>query len=282
MSIADIISSLPSLKLTIEAYGLMAQKSLGQNFLLDSNITDKIVRSSLRAQNLPSFADACLFEVGSGPTGLTRSILKAEPQKLTVIELDERCIKIAEDIRARVGDRLEIVNQDALTYDFTAPAAAPKHILSNLPYNISVPLLSKWLADIGCYKSLTLMFQKEVAERLMASTKTKDYGRLSVLTQLQCRITHLFDLPPEAFTPAPKIWSSVLLLQPVIAPLSREEIAHLEKITALAFSKRRKMLRQTFKHIADFADICEQIGIVPTSRPEELTPQQFFELSQSL
>ena len=282
MDIVEAVDSLPSLKTTVEAYGLLAKKSLGQNFLLDSNITNKIVARSLAAQNLSSFSGTHVFEIGSGPTGLTRSCLKANPDKMTIIELDERCIKIAQDIKTKIGDRLEIINQDALTYQFDFNEDKPKHILSNLPYNISVPLLTKWLQNIKAYNSLTLMFQKEVADRIEAPIRSKDYGRLSVLAQLQCNITRLFNLPPEAFTPAPKVWSSVLLFTPRDDALDNKSINKLEKMTAFAFAKRRKMLRQIFKSTNNFENICESCDILPTMRPEELMPQQFLQLSNLL
>lgn len=282
MDIKTIIDSLPSLRTTVEAYGLLAKKSLGQNFLLDRNITDKIINSSLQAQNLASFANAHVFEVGPGPGGLTRSALRAEPAKMTVIELDDRCINIMQDICSKTSNILEIVNQDALAYDFSFKETMPKHIVSNLPYNISVPLLAKWLTDIKKYNSLTLMFQKEVAERIMAPIKTKDYGRLSILAQLQCKITKLFDLSPECFTPAPKIWSTVLLFQPLETPLLPKEISSLEKLTAQAFSMRRKMIRQSLKSIKNLDSLCEEIGIQPTMRPEEITPHQFLTLSKKI
>lgn len=278
MDIKTTIDSLLSLRLTVDTYELLAKKSLGQNFLLDKNITDKIISSSLSGQNLNSFAGSHVFEVGPGPGGLTRSSLQAEPSKMTVIELDERCIKIMQDIRSKTGTILEIVNQDALTYDFAFAEELPKHIVSNLPYNISVPLLTKWLGDISAYRSLTLMFQKEVADRILAPIKTKDYGRISILAQLQCKITRLFDLNPECFTPAPKIWSSVLLFEPLANPLNKEEIAALEKLTAQAFSMRRKMIRQSLKSIKNLDTLCARIGIFPTMRPEEITPQQFISL----
>ena len=282
MDISNALSALPSLRLTVDAYGLLAKKSLGQNFLLDENITNKIVRQSLAKQNLSSFTGAHAFEIGSGPGGLTRAILRASPDKMTVIELDERCIQIAQDINSRIATPMEIINQDALKYDFTFKEIAPKHILSNLPSNISVPLLTKWLYNIKSYQSLTLMFQKEVADRIEAETRTKDYGRLSVLSQLQCNITRLFNLPPEAFTPAPKVWSSVLLFTPRDDALDESSINKLEKITAIAFAKRRKMLRQIFKSVTDFENICSQCDVLPTMRPEELTPQQFLSLSKLL
>jgi 16S rRNA (adenine1518-N6/adenine1519-N6)-dimethyltransferase len=282
MDIKAAIDALPSLRLTVDSYGLLAKKALGQNFLLDKNITDKIVATSLKAQGLSSFADAEVFEIGPGPGGLTRSVLQAEPKHLTVIELDERCINIMQDIQSKTGNVLDIVNQDALTYDFTSSTAVDKHIVSNLPYNISVPLLTKWLKDIKEYRSLTLMFQKEVGDRILAPIKTKDYGRISILAQLQCKITRLFDLNPECFTPAPKIWSSVLLFQPLENPLNTDEITRLEKLTAQAFSMRRKMIRQSLKSIKNLDAICQDLGLSPTMRPEELTPQQFLALSRKI
>ena len=282
MDIKTALQTLPSLRLTVEAHGLLAKKSLGQNFLLDKNITDKIVRQSLANQGLNSFAGAHVFEIGPGPGGLTRSVLEASPAKMTAIELDERCIKILQDIKAKTGNVLGVINQDALTYDFSFAEEYAKHIVSNLPYNISVPLLTKWLYDIKQYSSLTLMFQKEVADRIMASTKTKDYGRLSVLAQLQCNITRLFDLSPECFTPSPKVWSTVLLFTPSEHPLNHEEINALEKLTSQVFSMRRKMIRQSLKSFSDLDIICQAIGILPSMRPEEITPQQFLSLAQKL
>lgn len=282
MDIATIIDSLPSLKATVDAYGLLAKKSLGQNFLLDKNITDKIVAQSLQKQQKTNLQGTHVFEVGSGPAGLTRSCLKANPDKMTIIELDERCIKIATDIKTKIGERLEIINNDAMLYDFAFKEDYPKQIFSNLPYNISVPLLTKWLKNISSYQALTLMFQKEVADRIEANIKSKEYGRISILSQLQCKITRLFNLPPEAFTPAPKVWSSVLLFTPQDNVLDVENITKLERITAIAFAKRRKMLRQIFKSTVNFENICENCAILPTMRPEELTPQQFLILSQSI
>lgn len=282
MDLKTAIDSLPSLKITVESYGLLAKKSLGQNFLLDRNITDKIIALSLKKQNLDSYQNSHVFEVGPGPGGLTRAVISNNPNKMTVIELDERCIQIMQDINLKTGNILEILNQDALKFDFNYEEDIAKHIVSNLPYNISVPLLTKWLYDIDCYKSLTLMFQKEVADRIQAQTSTKDYGRLSVLAQLQCKITRLLDLNPECFTPAPKIWSSVLLFQPLEKTLSKDEINKIEKLTAQAFSMRRKMIRQSLKSIKNLEEICEKIGIKTTMRPEEITPEQFLALSKEI
>ena len=279
---ADKINALPSLRTMVEAHRLLADKSLGQNFLLDQNITDKIIRDSLAAQQLPDFQNAEVFEVGPGPGGLTRAVLKADPRRLTVIEMDMRCVEIMKEMQAKIGDVLHIVARDALKFDFGQSAAAPKHIVSNLPYNISVPLLTGWLKQIRNFKSLTLMFQKEVADRILAPTHCKDYGRLSILAQLQCKIIRLFDLRPECFVPAPKIWSSVLLFQPAEKPLSFAQTEALEKLTALAFSGRRKMIRQTLKSQPRLIEACAAADVPLTARPEEISPGQFLTLSQNL
>ena len=257
----------------------MAKKTLGQNFLLDQNITDKIVRLSLQHQNLKDFSQSFVFEIGPGPGGLTRAILSANPQELTVIEMDERCISIMEEIQEKTGNTLKIINGDALQTDIKELSPAPRHIISNLPYNISVPLLIKWLKEINNYSSLTLMFQKEVAERIMAPIKSKDYGRISVLSQLQCHIEHLMDLSPNCFTPAPKIWSSVLLFRPKENTLTSEQITKIENLTTLAFGQRRKMIRQSLKSISNLEDKCQQLNIPLTARAEELTPEQFLSLA---
>lgn len=281
LSLSEIIDSLPSLKLTVEAHQLMAAKALGQNFLLNQNITDRIIRASLNAQKINDFSGAQVYEIGPGPGGLTRAILKAKPDKLTVIEMDSRCISIMEELQSKTGSILHIQNGDALKYDFAA-YGIPTHIISNLPYNISVPLLIKWLYQIKDFQSLTLMFQKEVADRITASTRCKDYGRISILAQLQCRITRLFDLNPECFVPAPKIWSSVLLFQPQEKTLSPQQIANIEKLTAMAFAQRRKMIRQSLKSIKNLENACAQAGVALTARPEEITPEQFLVLADNI
>ena len=205
LSLAQIIDTLPSLRATVDAHQLMASKALGQNFLLDQNITDKIIRNSLNAQNKHDFSDSFIYEIGPGPGGLTRASIKANPQAMTVIEMDSRCISIMEELQSKTGKLLQIINGDALKHDYSNQGI-PTHIISNLPYNISVPLLVKWLSQIKDFSSLTLMFQKEVADRILAPTHCKDFGRISILAQLQCKITKLFDINPECFTPAPKIF----------------------------------------------------------------------------
>lgn len=277
------MKQLPTLRETVEKHGLLAKKALGQNFLLDMNITDKIIRESLALQKLENFSRSQVFEVGPGPGGLTRAILKAEPEILTVIEMDTRCIEIMNEIKNIVGKQLEIIEGDALKFDFLRiNNNLPKHIISNLPYNISVPLLIKWLKNMSSFQSLTLMFQKEVAERIMASTGNKSYGRISVLAQLTCKIDKLFDLNPNCFVPAPKIWSSVLLFRPNSNIIPSEILQNVEKITELAFGQRRKMIRQSLKTLPNLENICSDLSIETTLRAEDITPEQYLSLAQKL
>ena len=273
---------LPTLRETVEKYELLAKKSLGQNFLLDMNITEKIIRQSLSIQNLESFAGTYVYEVGPGPGGLTRAILKNNPQRLTVIEMDSRCIDIMNDIKNVVGEQLQLIEGEALKYNFAAENVAPKHIVSNLPYNISVPLLVGWLKNMAQYSSLTLMFQKEVAERIIAETNNKSYGRISVLAQLTCHIKVLMNLNPNCFVPAPKIWSTVLLFQPREIIPSAEILQKVSNLTELAFGQRRKMIRQSLKSIKNLAEICSGLNIPLTARAENLSPEQYLELAKTI
>ncbi len=265
-----------SLRQTVDRHNLMAKKALGQNFLLDSNVVEKIIRLSLDAQKLKDFSGQDVFEVGPGPGGLTRAVLAESPKTLNVFEMDERCIKIMQELK-QVYPQLEINYKDALTVDWQNKNG---HIVSNLPYNISVPLLMNWLMNMGNYKSLTLMFQKEVADRIMADINCKDYGRVSVIAQLQCKIIKLMDLNPQCFTPPPKIWSTVLLFVPKEVLLSENEIKEIEKLTAMAFGQRRKMIRQSLKNYPDIERKLEKFGIDNTLRAENLTPQQYFLLTK--
>lgn len=276
------MTELPSLRDVVDKYELMAKKSLGQNFLLDQNITDKIIRLSLNEQHKPDFRGEYVYEIGPGPGGLTRAILKANPQCLTVIEMDTRCIQVMKDIQEVVGAQLRIVEGDALKFDFAADDFAVKHIISNLPYNISVPLLTLWLKNIRAYSSLTLMFQKEVAERIAAEPNCKSYGRISVLAQLTCHIKLLMNLNPSCFTPAPKIWSSVLLFTPCENAPESHELQKVEKLTELAFGQRRKMIRQSLKSVPNLEKICAELNIETTVRAENLTPQQYLQIAQKL
>lgn len=280
--IKQIIDSLPSLRETVERHGLMAKKALGQNFLLDRNITDKIIRTSLEHQNKSDFSGEQVFEVGPGPGGLTRSVLYHNPDKLTVVEMDDRCIAVMEEIKNICENKLEIINGDALKQDFASLPGPPKNIVSNLPYNISVPLLVGWLKTIEDFDSLTLMFQKEVADRICAPINSKDYGRISILSQLLCKVERLFDINPECFVPAPKIWSTVVLFRPLHSDIDKQTLAKVEKLTTIAFNQRRKMIRQSLKSFPDIAEKCAAIGLDLTLRAEQITPGQYLELAKLL
>lgn len=271
-----------TLRETVDKYGLMAKKSLGQNFLLDQNVTDKIIRCSLNKQGLSNFQNKKVLEIGPGPGGLTRAILKQKPQSLTVVEMDDRCLEIMKTLQAESGVKMHIIHGDALTECAKANTFPIDQIISNLPYNISVPLLTIWLKNMHLYGAMTLMFQKEVADRISAPIKTKSYGRLSVLAQLICRIEKLFDLNPECFVPAPKIWSTVLLFQPLSPLPDFQIIEKVEHLTNLAFSQRRKMIRQSLKNIPNIETACQKTGIGMTLRAEEITPQQFYQLAQQV
>lgn len=268
-----------SLKETVEQYGLMAKKSLGQNFLLNQNIPDKIIRTSLDKQGLKNFENKSVFEIGPGPGGLTRAILSNNPQNLTVIEMDERCIQIMEDLKQETNADMTIINDNALNVDLSALNNLKKQVVSNLPYNVSVPLLIGWLKNIKKYEALTLMFQKEVAERIMAPIKTKDYGRISVLAQLNCKVEKLFDINPECFVPAPKIWSTVLLFTPLETNIDAKILEKIENLTSLAFGQRRKMIRQSLKSVPNIENACIKAGVELTSRAEEITPLKYLEIA---
>lgn len=273
------MTELLSLRDTVEKHGLLAKKSLGQNFLLDKNITEKIIRSSLAAQGIENFQGQCVYEVGPGPGGLTRAVLEKSPDLLTVIEMDKRCIEIMHELQAIYGKHLQIVEGDALKYNFLQQSNHPKNIVSNLPYNISVPLLTGWLKNMKHFNSLTLMFQKEVADRIIAEPNNKSYGRISVLAQLVCQIKPLMNLNPGCFVPPPKIWSTVLLFRPLAQIPEPDIIEKVEKLTAMAFGQRRKMLRQSLKGIADIEQVCKTAEIDMTARAENVTPQQFLQMA---
>lgn len=273
---------LPSLRETVEKHSLLASKALGQNFLLDRNITDKIIRLSLNRQGISSFAGCNVCEIGPGPGGLTRAVLEENPDSLTVIEMDPRCIAIMEELKAETTIPFRIINGDALTFNLRREIETPRQIVSNLPYNVSVPLLTGWLKQADSYRAMTLMFQKEVAERITAPTRCKDYGRLSVLAQLTCNITKLVELPPECFTPAPKIRSTVLLFMPKAEIPPADLLEKVEKVTSLAFGQRRKMLRQSLKSMPKLLEKFPELGIEATARAEELPPEIFLQLAASL
>ncbi len=262
------LSSLPPLQSTIDRHGLAAKKSLGQHFLLDPRITDRIARTA------GSLGDHHVIEVGPGPGGLTRALLQAGAKKVFAIEKDSRCLGALAEIKEIAGDKLEIIEGDALDFDMlTIPA--PRKIVANLPYNVGTAMLLNWLTQTyqnpKAFSSLTLMFQKEVADRITAEPDCADYGRLSVVSQWLCHTRSDFELPPEAFSPPPKVSSSVITLTPRDKPLVDVDMNVLEKVMAAAFGQRRKMLRGALKSLGvDVGALLEKAGIDGTKRAEQL------------
>ncbi len=273
------IEALPALRDIIAAHGLSAQKSLGQNFLLDMNITDKIVREAMLRDG-GDWSGVHAFEIGSGPGGLTRSILKTDADKLTSIEFDKRAVLALQDLVIAAGGDLELLQQDALKTDLTQIAAAPRVIVANLPYNIATPLLIGWLkqirADNNAYKSMSLMFQKEVADRICAAPNSKTYGRLAVITQWLCNVIKIYDLPPSAFTPPPKVMSAVVYFSPKVLGKNAPDFNMVERVTAAAFNQRRKMIRSSLK---DYMEAIEALGIDPQKRAENLSVQDYINIA---
>ena len=274
-------ADLPALKEVIARYGLSAKKALGQNFILDTNLLDKIARSAKQHDSAP-FESGTVIEVGPGPGGVTRAILANGAKHLTVIEKDERCLGALSDIQAAYPDRLTVMNADALTVSADTLGAAPRSIIANLPYNVGTLLLTGWLKKINEFSSLTLMFQKEVAERLTARPKTPAYGRLSVLTQWLCETEILFTVPPSCFVPPPKVISAVVFLRPRSRLLAEARIDLLEKVTAAAFNQRRKMLRSSLKSVGNPEKLCAAANVDPTMRAEEVGIEAFCAMARCL
>jgi 16S rRNA (adenine1518-N6/adenine1519-N6)-dimethyltransferase len=268
---------LPPLRDIIRRFELGARKSLGQNFLLDLNLTRRIARAAAPLEN------ANVIEIGPGPGGLTRALLLEGARHVIAIERDQRCIAALHELEAPFPGRLTVVEGDALEIDAASLVAAPRKIVANLPYNIATPLLIRWLGQVHSYDSLTLMFQKEVAARLAAQPGDDSYGRLAVLTQWLCSVRLAFDVPPQAFVPAPKVTSTVVQLTPRAAPLAPCEQAILERVTAAAFGQRRKMLRQSLKSLGgDTAALIAAAAAEPTARAEELSVEQFCALARAV
>ncbi len=277
-------NTLPSLRESLEHHGLMAKKSFGQHFLLDLNITRKIVRLG------GPFDGEVVIEVGPGPGGLTRALLETSASQILAIEKDSRFLELLAELKPVYGDRFDAVEADALKVDEQKllaernsnanPLAADNraHIVSNLPYNVGTPLLVKWLTGPWRPASMVLMFQLEVALRVVAPVGDDDYGRLSVLSQVLCDCEKLMDLPARAFTPPPKVDSAVVKLVPKADRPSDTMVRNLEKVTAAAFGQRRKMLRSSLKALGGEA-LLEKAGIEPTERAEQVAPEGFLKLA---
>lgn len=275
------IDTLPPLRTIVKKYGLNAKKNLGQNFLFDLNLTQRIVASS------GSLEGYTIIEVGPGPGGLTRSILASGAERVIVIERDERCLPALEEISNHYPNKLTIINDDALSFNPIPLLEGRKaKVIANLPYNIGTNLLLKWLLQKewpSWWDSLTLMFQKEVADRITATAEQpKDYGRLGVLVGWRCYATSLFDIAPSAFVPPPKVTSTVVHIAPRPSPIPCS-IESLEQATRAAFGQRRKMLRQSLKSLGiDTPKLIKCAGLKETARAEELSVQDYVKLAQCL
>jgi len=276
---SEALNTLAPLRDVIAAHGLRADKALGQNFLLDQNITDKIVRY---ADNVcGGMAGKHVVEIGPGPGGLTRSLLRSDAARVTAVEFDPRAIAALGDLENAADGRLVLVQADAMKIDVKAHSDAPRVIVANLPYNIATPLLLGWLKDIyddrQNFDALILMFQKEVAQRIVADVGDKAYGRLGVMANWLCDTKKLFDLSPAAFTPPPKVTSSVVALVPKALDKERPDFTSVEHVTAAAFGQRRKMIRSSLK---DYAQHFEDLGLAPTARAENLAVDDYIKLAK--
>ncbi|MEM7470945.1 MAG: 16S rRNA (adenine(1518)-N(6)/adenine(1519)-N(6))-dimethyltransferase RsmA [Pseudomonadota bacterium] len=274
------IDGLPPLSEVIREHQLSAKKSLGQNFLLDLNLTAKIAR---QAGDL----EACdVLEVGPGPGGLTRGLLAEGARHVLAIEKDARCLPALSDISKAYPDRLQVINGDALEVDPLAHLTPPIRVAANLPYNVGTELLVRWLTPPHWppfWQSLTLMFQREVALRITANPGSKAYGRLAILAQWRSTPRIVMELAPEAFVPAPKVRSAVVHLDALPAPRYEADAATLNKVVAAAFNQRRKMLRTALKALApDIEDRLISADISPTERAEQVGLEQFCALARAI
>jgi 16S rRNA (adenine1518-N6/adenine1519-N6)-dimethyltransferase len=272
--------SLPPLREVIARHGLSARKGLGQNFLLDLNLTRRIARAA------GPLSDYGVIEVGPGPGGLTRALIAEGAARVIAIEKDARAIPALEEIAVVFPGRLSIIAQDALEVDWRKVASGKTKIVANLPYNIATPLLTRWLSEEPWppwYESMTLMFQKEVADRIAALPHSKVYGRLSVLAQWRARVAKLFDIDRRAFTPPPKVTSSLVRIDPGAPALRGLKAADIERATAQAFGQRRKMLRAGLRGLGvNVEALLERAGIDPTARAEQLSIEDFCRLAAAL
>jgi 16S rRNA (adenine1518-N6/adenine1519-N6)-dimethyltransferase len=269
------LSSLPPLKSVIAKYDLSPKKSLGQNFILDSLILDDIVRAA------GPVTTGTTIEVGPGPGGLTRAILRAGASNVIVIEKDERCISALNEIKESLSaseTNITIINSDALEIKTETLGTEPRRIIANLPYNIGAILLTSWLKHITSFSSLTLMFQKEVADRIVAIPGTRAYGRLSVMTSAFADASIKMILPPSVFTPAPKVTSALVHFTPK-KDQPPVDFDTLETVAKTAFNQRRKMLRSSLKPLGDVAKICEATGIASDLRAENLSVADFIKIA---
>jgi 16S rRNA (adenine1518-N6/adenine1519-N6)-dimethyltransferase len=281
MSTSDGPDSLPPLRAVIERYGLNAKKSLGQNFLLDLNLTRKIARLA------GDLSERTVVEIGPGPGGLTRALLMEGAKHVIAIERDDRCLPALADVSARYPGRLEVHPADALEVDWRQLLGDSQSasIVANLPYGVASLLLVNWLETEPWppwYDRMVLMFQREVAERIVAQPKSKAYGRLSVLAQWRTEARIVMNLPPEAFTPPPKVSSAIVEFRPIASPQPACRVKTLARVTAAAFGQRRKMLRSSLKQMPGALDAAEEVGIDTQRRAETVSVAEWVELARAL
>lgn len=276
----NTLDGLPPLREVINEFDLRAKKALGQNFLLDLNLTSKIARQA------GDLAGCDVLEIGPGPGGLTRALLLNGARKVVAIEQDERCLPALQQVSDHFDGRLNVLQGDALAIDPTQYLNAPIRIVANLPYNVGTELLTRWLSPPNWppfWQSLTLMFQKEVAQRIVAAPRTKAYGRLSILCQWRCHVSLKMEIPPAAFTPAPKVTSAVVHLERREEPAFPADAKILNQTVAKAFGQRRKMLRASLKGLhPNIEDCLLKADIKPTQRAEEISLEKFCALSRIL
>jgi 16S rRNA (adenine1518-N6/adenine1519-N6)-dimethyltransferase len=265
----------PPLREVIARHGLAARRALGQHFLLDANLTHRIVRAA------GTLAGRHVVEIGPGPGGLTRALLDSDAATVTVVELDSRAVAAMEELATAASGRLHVVAGDATGLDVASLVSAPRQIVANLPYNIATPLLIGWLRQAHRFERLTLMFQQEVAERICAEPGTSAYGRLSVIAQWICDTELLLRLPPTAFVPQPKVSSAVVGLLPHPEQPTPASFATMERLTAAAFGQRRKMLRSALKALGG-ETLLRDAGIAPDQRAETLSVSDFDRLARLL
>ena len=274
------LEALPPLREVIETHGLAARKSLGQNFLLDLNLTGKIARQAGDLTNHD------VLEIGPGPGGLTRALLSEGARKVVAIETDARCLPALEEINQASDGRLTVLEGDALRLNPLPHLTAPIRVAANLPYNVGTEILVRWLTPKAWppfWDSLTLMFQKEVAQRIVAKPGSKAYGRLAVLAQFRCDARICFELPPQAFSPPPKVTSAVVHLTSLPKPRFKAEPRILSDVVARGFNQRRKMLRASLKGLLpNIQEVLESVGIDPQRRAETVTLEEFCALAEAV
>jgi 16S rRNA (adenine1518-N6/adenine1519-N6)-dimethyltransferase len=274
------IDTLPPLRDVIATHELRARKSLGQNFLLDMNLTAKIARMA------GDLSNTTVLEVGPGPGGLTRGLLAEGAAKVIAVERDHRCIPALAEIEQAYPDRLQVIEGDALAFDMSQLGSGPVKVVANLPYNIGTELLVRWLTPASWppqWDSLTLMFQREVAERICAAPGSKTYGRLSVLAQWRSTANIVLSVRPEAFSPAPKVHSAVVHIKRLDQPKYPADPKVLQRVVATGFGQRRKMLRASLKSLdRDIENILENLGIDPTFRAETLDLEAWCKIARAM